>query len=185
MKEIILDDYQVNPSTMAIVPYDSKNTLYSKVYELTHSFIVRKSPVEVIDSSCEQFGSSYEGRLKGTMCLTGVKIKPPIIINPHLPIYAFPTRSSRSIECAWVITRHIKQYYEGTGKHTTILLFNNNQQVTIPISTRTFDQQVLRAANLRLAYEEQVKKQEEYIFMEKIKRYFDQVDKINVKDILQ
>lgn len=72
-----MTDYEINSSTLAIVPLGED---ISKVYEEEAEYIVSKSTNAIIKENCEFYGSSYEGRCKGTKKLTGIKSKFPIII---------------------------------------------------------------------------------------------------------
>ena len=58
-----MKDYEINSSTLAIVPLDDK---VSKVYEEEDEYIVQKSANSIIKDNCQFYGSSYEGRCVGT-----------------------------------------------------------------------------------------------------------------------
>ena len=71
----MLDNYEINVDTIAIVPIDEKT---SKVYEREEEYIVNKNSNKIIDNNCKYYGSSYIGRCEGTKYLTGIKSKCPI-----------------------------------------------------------------------------------------------------------
>ena len=109
-------------------------------------FNVSKSTMEIIESSCEFFGSSYLGRHEGTKKLIGVSHKSPIIIEESRNLIYFPTASPRLDTCCWIGLNSIKKYENNNGK--TVLLFSNNKKMKLPISYGSFDNQYLRATKL-------------------------------------
>ena len=72
-----MNSYEINEDTIALIPYNNM----TKVYEKDDSFLVNKDANKIIEDSCEYFGSSYDGRKKGTTSLTGITHKVPIIIE--------------------------------------------------------------------------------------------------------
>jgi len=58
----VLTEYEVNKSTMAIIPeFTVDLAVISKVYETDDNFYVLMKPLEIIERSCAYFGSSYKG----------------------------------------------------------------------------------------------------------------------------
>ena len=137
-----MNQYEINDSTLALIPIDEKNT---KVLEENKSFIVNMNSMNIIKKSCEFFGSSYLGRKGGTKYLTH---KAPIIIEESKNIIYFPTTSPRLKECIWLSLKHIKDYKNNNGK--SIVIFENGQAMTLDISYFSLDNQYLRATKLDL-----------------------------------
>ena len=138
-----MDSYEVNIDTLALIPVSNRET---KILEKNDEFIVKKSVMEIIEDSCQFFGSSYNGRHNGTKRLIGVTHKSPIIIEESKNMIYFPTTSPRLDNCIWIALSHIKQYKK---KDNNIeLLFQNNKKIEIDISYGSFDNQVLRATKL-------------------------------------
>lgn len=135
--------YEVNCDTLALIPVSSNET---KVIERDNSFIVNKPVMDIIEESCEYFGSSYLGRHEGTKKLIGITHKAPIIIEETKKLIYFPTTSPRLDNCVWVGLNNIKTYESKNGK--TELLFNNDKKIRLNISFGSFDNQVLRATKL-------------------------------------
>ena len=73
-----MESYEVNKDTVALVPKGESKTI---VYELDDSFIVDESPLQIMEESCEYFGSSFDGRVIGTSKLVGYTHKVPIIVE--------------------------------------------------------------------------------------------------------
>lgn len=53
--------YEVNPHTMIILPLKTKSGVQSEVFELNDHRISSFTPLFLIKTSCQYFGSSYEG----------------------------------------------------------------------------------------------------------------------------
>lgn len=53
--------YEVNPHTMIIFPKKSGSIVYSEIYEVDSHYTSKFTPFELIKTSCNFFGSSYEG----------------------------------------------------------------------------------------------------------------------------
>ena len=117
-----MNEYEINIETLAIVPFTSHK---SKVYENDKVFIVNKSVNKIMDASCEFFGSSLEGRQKGTSKLIGVTHKAPIIVEESKEIIFFPTMSPRVETCAWISLKNIDKILKRNEKN--FIVFKNNQ----------------------------------------------------------
>ena len=139
----MMNIYEINENTIALIPL-SKNT--TKVIEKTDSFILNESTKNIIEYSCEYFGSSYNGRHSGTKRLTGITHKSPIIIEESREIIFFPTTSPRIDECCWLSLKHINKYEKQQNK--CVITFNTGYNLDINISYGSLDNQILRATRL-------------------------------------
>ena len=135
--------YEVNCDTLALIPVSENET---KIIERDNVFNVDNSVMNIIENSCEYFGSSYIGRKEGTKKLIGITHKAPIIIEESKNLIYFPTTSPRLTDCVWIALNSIKTYESKNGK--TELLFNNNKRIDLDISFGSLDNQVLRATKL-------------------------------------
>lgn len=135
-----MNDYEINSDTLAIIPLGDN---ISEVYESEAKYIVNKSPNAIIKDNCEFYGSSYEGRCKGTKNLTGIKSKYPIIIEESRNIIFFPTSSVRSNKNIWIALNNIKSYSE--KNLNGIITFKNNEKMDLEISYYSLDNQICRA----------------------------------------
>lgn len=151
----LIHDYEINPFTMMIAPYEDGGKLYSKIYELDNEFISPIIPFDIIKKSCEFFGSSYEGRREGTRTLTQITHKPPIVIDPTNDIYFFPTTSPARKQCIWLSNRHIVSS-ERHSNRKTIVKFRNTKKVKIPISLASFRNQLQRTTFLQVKLTERI-----------------------------
>lgn len=133
-------NYEINRNTLAIIPVSYNK---SKVIEKDKEFIINIDPINIIKYSCEYFGSTYEGRHKGTKSIMNITHKSPIIIEESRVIICFPTTSPRLNVCSWIILNNIKTY-DGDSKSTNIV-FDNNYVLNINISKFSFENQIQRS----------------------------------------
>lgn len=151
-----MKDYEINSSTLAIVPIDDNN---SKVYEEEEEYVVNKSSNSIIKENCIFYGSSYLGRCVSTKNLTGIKSKYPIIIDESRNIIFFPTNSSRTQQSSWICLNKVEKC-EKKNKHSAIL-FNNHNKIKFNISFYSLENQISRATLLKAKLLERKLKEKE------------------------
>ena len=135
--------YKINNKTLAIIPINKEKT---KIYENNNVIVVRINSQEIIKENCEYYGSSYEGRKKGTTELIGITHKSPIIIEDTSNIIFFPTSSPRLKTCSWISLNNLENYEKYDD--SSILTFQNELKIQVPVSNKIIDHQVLRATRL-------------------------------------
>jgi competence protein ComK len=97
--------------------------------------------------NCLDNGSSFEGRVSGSRHLLSSYQKVPIMICSENQIYFFPTTSPEHADCIWINPLHIK-HYKKFDKKVTLVIFNNNQSMKIPVSLYTFHNQHSKTLSL-------------------------------------
>lgn len=139
-----MKNYEINKNTMALI-YSNDNTI---VYEIENRFTINNIlPNKIVKYSCEYFGSSYDGRIKGTINLTGITHKVPIIIEESNEVIFFPTSSSRLNNCSWIRNKYIKKYEKITENKAKIT-FIDDQVLVTSCSYEILNNQVLRSSRL-------------------------------------
>ena len=147
-----MEKYEINTETLAILSYGEER---SRIIEKNNLIIINKPPIKVIDDSCKYFGSSYEGRFKGTKDLMGISHKSPIIVEETRRIIFFPTTSPRLDRCCWISLNNIDSY---TKKGIdTIIKFSCGKELKIELSYGIIDNQILRATRLQSILEKRIK----------------------------
>jgi competence protein ComK len=141
--EYMLEDYEINSSTIAII---SVKKGCSKIIEEDEAFFVTKDATEIISDSCKYFGSSYSGRFEGTKSLIGVNYKAPIIIEESMEIIFFPTSSPRFANCNWICLKKINNIQKNDKK--TVLNFKNGSSLVLDVSYSSIENQILRSSLL-------------------------------------
>ena len=138
-----MDSYEINKNTCAVV---SVNDEITKVLESSDEYFVNKNSYEVMEDSCKYYGSSCEGRMKGTKLILGSNYKVPIIVEESNEIIFFPTESPMSKSCVWIALNNIEKYEKYNG--FTKVTFVSGKEMIIKMTITSFETQVLRANRL-------------------------------------
>jgi len=141
-------DYEINSETLLISAIsDSK----SKVLESKSvTYDIDSSVFQVIEHSCEYFGSTLVGRQLGTKALIGVTHKAPIFIEESTNIIFFPLNSPRKSDCIWVSFNNILSYKKGSTAKSTIIKFKSGDEIEVPVSIGVITNQILRSSRLQV-----------------------------------
>lgn len=137
-----VDKYEINDKTIALYSLTNK----TRVYEEDRSFVVDALASEIMEDSCTYFGSSLEGRKKGTHNLIGVSYKAPVIVEESNNMIFFPTTSPKVKSCSWLRFNKIKRYYYKNNH--LVVEFKNGDKILLNISYDMINNQVLRATRL-------------------------------------
>lgn len=138
-----MDSYEINKETCCILAMDQN---ISRVIEGENEYYVNLPSYDIMDNSCQYYGSTVEGRIKGTRQILGSNYKVPIVIEEINNIIFFPTESPSRSNCNWISLNQIKSYCDEEG--FTKVTFNNNKYVLLKMSINSFENQVLRANRL-------------------------------------
>ena len=152
-------NYEITYDTQIILPIDENS---SKIVENDSEYVVNNSTLNILEHSCEYFGSSYEGRKEGTKKLLGITHKSPIIVEESRKIIFFPTSSPENSNCIWINLEKIEKYYKVSPKKSAIL-FKNGDVIEFDVSYGSLTNQILRATRLKYILEERMNKKEESI----------------------
>ena len=102
-----MKEYEINEETMAIIPINYNQTL---VKEYDREYIIEKNAYEIMENSCEYYGSTYKGRLTAAKKMLNSSYKIPIIIEESQNIIFFPTKSTNHKDCEWIALNNIYSY---------------------------------------------------------------------------
>src|SRR5699024_7047556 len=111
------------------------------VIETDRMILIKKTPIELIETACQNEWSTYEGRRKAVIHHTKFKRKVPIPINIEKEMYFFPTLAPTNIHNIWIAYRHIqdiKQHQSNPAKST--IIFVNGVKLSVDISYHMLDQ---------------------------------------------
>ena len=109
---------------------------------------INMSLKKFLNYNCEYYGSSFEGRIKGSQNALGMKYKLPIIIEESKEIIFFPTKAYNNEDCIWVSLNNISSYEENNS--STLVTFKSGKKYNLELSIESFENQVLRASKLLL-----------------------------------
>ena len=138
-----MDSYEINKDTYAVM---SINDGVSKILEKDDEYFVNKNSYEVMEDSCSYYGSSCEGRIKGTKQILGSNYKVPIVVEETNEIIFFPTEAASNANCIWLSLNNIKSYERNNG--FTKVTFNSGKELIVKMSISSFETQILRANRL-------------------------------------
>ncbi|MBR6133492.1 MAG: competence protein ComK [Bacilli bacterium] len=137
-----MENYEINSDTVALIPKEDKTI----VYEVDKSFVVDKKPLEIMEESCEYFGSSLEGRQQGVLNIAGYTHKVPVIVEESFDLIFFPTLSPRNKKCSWLSYRHIIR--PDKFKDKSIIELKNGKKILLDVSCAIIDNQMYRCSRI-------------------------------------
>ena len=138
-----MDSYEINKDTYAVV---SVNDDVSKVLEKDDEYFINKNSYSVMEDSCAYYGSSCEGRMKGSKYIMGSNYKLPIVVEESNDIIFFPTESPNSPNCVWFSLNNVEKYERCEG--FTKVTFTSGKELIVKMSVTSFENQILRANRL-------------------------------------
>ena len=142
------EDYVINNETVVVM---SVGLSCCKVFEKDESFEVNMSLKDIIELSCNYFGSSFEGRIEGSKYHLEYNYKLPIIIDEYRNIIIFPTKSYSDITNSIICLNQILDFEK---KDNNILLYlTNGKNIEINDSYGLFENQYLKAQKLNMKLE--------------------------------
>lgn len=139
-----IETYEVNKDTCAVL---SLNSDVSKIIEGNNEYLLPKNSFEIMEDSCAFYGSSYDGRLKGTKMMLGSNYKLPIIVEDTNSLIFFPTNGTNNEKCSWIALNNIEKYepYKGYTK----VFFEGGKELIVKMSYNSFEMQLYRATRLQ------------------------------------
>ncbi|WP_231734913.1 competence protein ComK [Bacillus sp. FJAT-29937] len=126
--------------------YDRHGKLCTHVTETCNTFIVDKSPLEILEDSICVIGYDLRGAIATSKKLLGNIYHCPILVNPILRIIVFPTKSAWHDECVWYNPIHIKRT-NSLNRKTTIT-YSNGKTHNISAKLTSFNSKIKTAEQL-------------------------------------
>lgn len=148
-----MEKYEVNNETLAVIGLEKDKT---KIMEKEKEYIIEDSAYEVMDYSCQYFGSSYVGRVEGSRTMLGANYKLPIIVEESSDLIFFPISSPDNPKCIWISLQWVEDVYDENGK--TFILLKNGKKVESTISKSSIKNQIMRSSRLNLILNDRKKK---------------------------
>lgn len=151
-------EYEISLDTQAIVQINDKST---KIIESGEEFIINDNIMNVMEHSCEYFGSSFEGRKDGTKRILGITHKVPIIIEESRKIIFFPTTSPERDDCVWINLNRIDKYNK--NEKGSEIVFKDGTKFELNVSIGSLTNQIMRATRLKYILDERISQKEDII----------------------
>lgn len=137
-------NYIINDNTLALIGINPKCT---KILENSNEFIVNESVISIINNSCLNYGSSYQGRWDASKFYLNREYKLPIIIRSNDYIIFMPLKSVFRSDCIWICFNRIVNYYEKVGKINVD--FYNYGVYEFDISIKSFESLISKSCILQ------------------------------------
>ena len=135
--------YEINKGTLAVIGITENE---SKVIEYDKSYSILDNSYQIMEDSCNYFGSTMEGRIKGTKKMIGINYKVPIIIEESNDLIFFPLSEIEGVNCIWISLGWFDRVEEINNK--TYICFKNGKKIPTKVSKYTIENQVSRALKL-------------------------------------
>lgn len=127
---IIVNYYLVDRDMLLMMgEYNEHGKLCTRVMVEKRSFLVDRTPKQVLDDSLKYIGFNLEGAIAGAKSILGKKSMCPVIVNPYQEISLFPTKSPKQADCIWFNPEHIHNT-KPSGKKTEVYFNNGNSIIT-------------------------------------------------------
>lgn len=140
-----MENYEINEETMAIIPVGYNKTL---IKEVNDQYLINEKAYEIMESSCEYYGSSYQGRVDASKKILNSNYKVPVLVEDSESIVFFPTKSSLLEDCCWINHNYIDSYEK--DDKTTKITFKNKETINFDISKLSLENQISRSCKLEL-----------------------------------
>lgn len=135
----MINEYFINRDTLLIIPSDGKN---SKIYDKEDEYLINNKTINIVEESCNYYGSSFKGRCDGSRYILKRDYKLPVIIDEVWEIILVPTSSPNSADCCWICVNNVEDFYEKGNK--VVIEFDNKQTYELDISYYVVENQILR-----------------------------------------
>lgn len=138
-----MEKYEINKETLAVVGINKNST---KILEKHNEYYVKDVAYEVMEHSCQYFGSSYSGRVEGSKKMIGSNYKLPIIVEESNELIFFPIITPDNPKCVWI---SLKWYDCVKLENENIYIYlKNGKKILSSASKNSIENQVLRASRL-------------------------------------
>ena len=137
-----MEKYEINRDTAAVVGVSEK---FTKIVEKDQDYFFSDAVYEVMDYSCQYFGSSYSGRVNGCKKMLGVNYKVPIIVEESNNLIFFPISSTENPGCIWIALNWYDYVTEEDG--ITYIYLKNGKRISTKVSKYSIENQIITFFN--------------------------------------
>lgn len=139
----MIEEYFISEDTLMLLPLSKNET---KILDISGEYIIEKNIFEVVDESCQYYGSTYNGRYISAKKTLDMDYKLPIIIDEVKEVVLFPTCSPKLENCIWICVNNVENYIK--NNKASVIKFTNGISSELNISINTLENQILRATML-------------------------------------
>jgi competence protein ComK len=126
--------------------YDRNGKFITRVTQVNGSFVVDKSPLEIIEDSIRCIGFDFKGALSTAKWILGDIHMCPVMINPIHKICVFPTKSAKHVDSIWLNPHHIVR--TSSLYRDTLLELTDGQTLEVPCRLTAFNSKLTHAEQL-------------------------------------
>ena len=151
---VIRENYVIKQNTVALKPeFDFSGNLLTRVIEGFSTFLVKMSPLQVMEHSAAYYGHCLKGATNAAKLILGRIDMAPVKISGSLGLYWFPTMSPTNKNCAWLSLSHYKNAKPKSRKETKVFM-KFGHKITIKGNVKRFKLKVHRARELESTMED-------------------------------
>lgn len=148
-----LPSYIVTFHTFALLHGQHRNPFYTEVIENNQTFIVKKTPLEIMKESCVHYRSNFEAVVDSSKVDLKKRHKPPIMLTHahNQPLLFFPLLSPSLHNNTWIAYHAVKDFQKGPKGVSVVL--KNNENIQLNTSLATMYRQVALSHLLKQRFE--------------------------------
>ena len=140
-------DYIINKNTNYLM-FDGDNTI---INELTTELVKKGNFLKnILESSCEYYGSSLKGRIISSRKIIKSSYRMPIIVSEKSNILLFPINGKNNKEQIWFNFLNIKSYEK--DQEFVNVTFNTGFSQKFMLSYAILNNQMLKCSRLLLIF---------------------------------
>ena len=127
--------------------YDCFGNLCARIMAGESSFLVDRSPLQLLDDTLTYIGYDLRGAVSSAKLILGERMRNPIIVNPYLGICLFPNKSPNNADCIWFNPDHIVRT-SACGRNQTEVELSNGHSIIVDSRLTFFNNKIHRAKQL-------------------------------------
>ncbi|MCM3118447.1 competence protein ComK [Neobacillus sp. MER 74] len=127
--------------------YDGYGKLCSRVMAGGASFLVNRSPLQILDDTLIYIGYDLRGAMGSAKIILGERSRCPIIVNPYQGICLFPNNSPNNADCIWFNPEHIVRT-KAMGRNQTEVELSNGHSIIVDSRLTSFNNKIHKANKL-------------------------------------
>ncbi|MBO1511878.1 competence protein ComK [Metabacillus bambusae] len=142
----------INENTMALIPkYTKLAELHSTVFEKYKVENVSRSPLDIVEDSCDYYGSDLSGRINSAQKILKGQRMLPVIISEVNKYCMVPLCSPKNTNCIWLAYKHVIDIVP-KGNHS-IIIFSNQKKLKLEINRVVLEDKLNKGARLISTYD--------------------------------
>ncbi|MDW0116229.1 competence protein ComK [Sporosarcina thermotolerans] len=117
---------------------------FSKIITMDGIYFSTLKPIDLLNKACLRHHSSKAGRKEAAKELLKYRQKTPFLISDEVGV--FPTNGSKNPDCIWIFSHFFDA--KRLDSKNTLLTFNNEITINVPVSLYTVTKQKTRLHTL-------------------------------------